>query len=118
MSDTTIYTCGWLFWLQLLIDVFTQYNTTNAELASPSTGNWALVDVAHNDTRNSSQRLREKSIKIRQALAASVRESSDSSQDRVRVLEQQLQAAERREQDTQRHCEQLLQEKDRELINN
>ncbi len=84
----------------------------------PSAEKWALVDVAHNDTRGSNQQLSDKRIKIRQATAraSSVSETSDhSSQDQVRALEQQLRAAEQREQDTQRCCEQLLQEKDREM---
>ncbi len=76
------------------------------------------MDVAHNDTRGSAQRLGEKRIKIKQATAraSSVSKTNDhSSQDRVRALEQQLRAAEQGEQDAQRRCEQLLQEKDREL---
>ena len=36
-------------------------------MTGPSTEKWALVDVAHNNTRGSSQRLREKREKIRQA---------------------------------------------------
>ena len=86
--------------------------------AEPTAGKWAIVDVAHNNTRGSSQRLREKRIEIGQktARASSVSVTSDhSSQDQVRALEQQLRAAEQREQDTQRCCEQLLQNKDREL---
>ena len=88
----------------------------SASVAGPSAGKWALVDVAHNDTRGSAQRLREK--RIRQAIVrtSSVNETSDhSSQDRVRALEQQLRAAEQREHDTQRHHQLQLQEKDREL---
>ncbi len=57
------------------------------------------MDVAHNNTRGSAQRLSEKMIKIRQATApraSSVSETSDySSQDRVRALEQQLQEKDR-----------------------
>ena len=60
------------------------------------TEKWALVDVAHNNTRGSSQRLREKREKIRQATH---RPSSES--DRVRALEQQLRAAEQRAQDAE-----------------
>ena len=84
----------------------------SASVVGPSAGKWALVDVAHNDTRDSAQRLSEK--KIRQA--SSVSETSDhSSQDRVRALEQQLRAAEQKLHDTRRHHQLQLQEKDREL---
>ena len=65
-------------------------------MTGPPTEKWALVDVAHNNTRGSSQRLREKREKIRQATH---RPSSES--DRVRALEQQLRAAEQRAQDTE-----------------
>ncbi len=85
-------------------------------VAGPSAGKWALVDVAHNDTRGSALRLREKKIRQATARASPVSETSDhSSQDRVRALEQQLRAAEQREHDTQRHHQLQLQEKDREL---
>ena len=74
-------------------------------MTGPPTEKWALVDVAHNNTRGSSQRLREKREKIRQATHPPSSES-----DRVRALEQQLRAAEQRAQDaeqreqvTQRH---------------
>ena len=88
----------------------------SASVAGPSAGKWALVDVAHNDTRGSAQRLSEKTIRQATARASSVSETSDhSSQDRVRALEQQLRAAEQREHDTQRHHQLQLQEKDREL---
>ena len=88
----------------------------SASVAGPSAGKWALVDVAHNDTRGSAQRLSEKRIRQATARASSVSETSDhSSQDRVRALEQQLRAAEQREHDTQRHHQLQLQEKDREL---
>ena len=74
------------------------------------------MDVAHNDTRGSAQRLSEKRIRQATARASSVSETSDhSSQDRVRALEQQLRAAEQREHDTQRHHQLQLQEKDREI---
>ena len=87
----------------------------SASVAGPSAGKWALVDVAHNDTRGSAQRLSEKKIRQATARASSVSETSDhSSQDRVRALEQQLRA-EQREHDTQRHHQLQLQEKDREL---
>ena len=36
-------------------------------VAGPPTEEWTVVDVAHNNTRGSSQRLREKREKIRQA---------------------------------------------------
>ena len=65
-------------------------------MTGPPTEKWALVDVAHNDTRSSSQRLREKREKIRQVTH---RPSSES--DRVRALEQQLRAAEQRAQDAE-----------------
>ena len=65
-------------------------------MTGPPTEKWALVDVAHNNTRGSSQRLREKREKIRQATH---RPSSES--DRVRALEQQLRAAEQRAQDAE-----------------
>ena len=88
----------------------------SASVAGPSAGKWALVDVAHNDTRGSAQRLSEKRIRQAIACASFVSETSDrSSQDRVRALEQQLRAAEQREHDTQRHHHLQLQEKDREL---
>ncbi|XP_064393174.1 uncharacterized protein LOC135340746 [Halichondria panicea] len=88
----------------------------SASVAGPSAGKWALVDVAHNDTRGSAQRLREKRITQATARASSVSETSDhSSQNRVRALEQQIRAAEQREHDTQRHHQLQLQEKDREL---
>ncbi|XP_064393790.1 uncharacterized protein LOC135341208 [Halichondria panicea] len=88
----------------------------SASVAGPSAGKWALVDVAHNDTRGSAQRLSEKRIRQATARASSVSETSDhSSQDQVRALEQQLQAAEQREHDTQRHHQLQLQEKDREF---
>ncbi len=88
----------------------------SASVAGPSAGKWALVDVAHNDTRGSAQRLSEKRIRQATARASSVSETSDhSSQDRVRALEQQLRAAEQREHDTQRRHQLQLEEKDREL---
>ena len=65
-------------------------------MTGPPTEKWALVDVAHNNTRGSSQRLREKREKIRQATH---RPSSES--DRVRALEHQLRAAEQRAQDAE-----------------
>ena len=65
-------------------------------MTGPPTEKWALVDVAHNNTRGSSQRLREKRVKIRQATH---RTSSES--DRVRALEQPLRAAEQRAQDAE-----------------
>ena len=65
-------------------------------VTGPPTEKWALVDVDHNNTRGSSQRLREKREKIRQATH---RPSSES--DRVRALEQQLRAAEQRAQDAE-----------------
>ncbi|XP_064393447.1 uncharacterized protein LOC135340946 isoform X2 [Halichondria panicea] len=88
----------------------------SASVAGPSAGKWALVDVAHNDTRGSAQRLSEKRIRQATARASSVSETSNySSQDRVRALEQQLRAAEQREHDTQRRHRLQLHEKDREL---
>ncbi len=94
----------------------TELTGPSASVAGPSAGKWALVDVAHNDTRGSAQRLSEKRIRQATARASSVSETSDhSSQDRVRALEQQLRAAEQREHDTQRHHQLQLQEKDREL---
>ena len=65
-------------------------------MTGPPTEKWALVDVAHNNTRGSSQRLREKREKIRQATHPPSSES-----DRVRALEQQLRAAEQRAQDAE-----------------
>ena len=65
-------------------------------MTGPPTEKWSLVDVAHNNTRGSSQRLREKREKIRQATH---RPSSES--DQVRALEQQLRAAEQRAQDAE-----------------
>ncbi len=88
----------------------------SASVAGPSAGKWVLVDVAHNDTRGSAQRLSEKRIRQATARASSVSETSDhSSQDRVRALEQQLRAAQQREHDTQHHYQLQLQEKDREM---
>ena len=60
-------------------------------MTGPPTEKWALVDVAHNNTRGSSHRLTEKREKIRQATH---RSSSES--DRVRALEQQLAESEHR----------------------
>ncbi len=80
----------------------TELTGPSASDAGPSAGKWALVDVAHNDTRGSAQRLREKRIIQATARASSFSETSDhSSQDRVRALEQQLRAAEQRCSDTQ-----------------
>ncbi len=94
----------------------TELTGPSASVAGPSAGKWALVDVAHNDTRGSAQRLSEKRIRQATARASSVSETSDhSSQDRVRALEQQLRAAEQREHDTQRRHQLQLEEKDREL---
>ena len=61
------------------------------------------MDVAHNNTRGSSQQLREKREKIRQATH---RPSSES--DRVRALEQQLRAAEQRAQQREQVTQRLL----------
>ena len=100
-------------WLPVYIIIFLP---TATELTGPSARMWALVDVAHNDTRGSAQRLSEKRIRQATARASSVSETSDhSSQDRIRVLEQQLRAAEQREHDTQRHHRVQLEEKDQEL---
>ena len=81
--------------------------SVNGSLAAEE---WTLVDVARNDTRGSSQRLKEKKEKIRQATCPS------SVSDRVMTLEQQLQAAEQRAQDAeqkaqiaQRRCEEAEQ---------
>ena len=102
--------------LHLFLNAPTELTGPSASVAGPSAGKWALVDVAHNDTRGSAQRLSEKRIRQATARASSVSETSDhSSQDRVRALEQQLQAAEQREHDTQRHHQLQLQEKDHEL---
>ena len=88
----------------------------SASVAGPLAEKWSLLDVAHNDTRGSAQRLSEKRIRQATACASSVSETSNhSSQDPVRALEQQLRAAEQREHDTQRHHQLQLQEKDREL---
>ena len=77
----------------------------SASVAGRSAGKWALVDLAHNDTRGTAQRLSEKRIRQATARASSVSETSNhSSQDRVRALEQQLRATQL-----------LLQVKDREL---
>ncbi len=94
----------------------TELTGPSASVAGPSAGKWALVDVAHNDTRGSAQRLSEKRIRQATARASSVSETSDhSSQDWVRALEQQLRAAEQRCSDTQRRHQLELQEKDRQL---
>ena len=73
-------------------------------MTGPPTEKWALVDVAHNNTRGSSQRLRQKKEKIKKFILCSSLES-----DQVRALEQ-LQAVEQRahdddqtEQDTRQH---------------
>ena len=60
-------------------------------MTGPPTEKWAIVDVAHNNTGGSSQRLREKWEKIRQATYP-----SSSKSERGRALEQQLRAAEQR----------------------
>ena len=69
------------------------------------TKKWSLVDVAHNNTRGSSQRLKEKRGKIRQAMLRllpeskqSPRDALHSTQDQVRGLEQQLQGVQQRAQ--------------------
>ena len=67
---------------------------------------WSIVDVALNNTRGSSQRLREKREKIRQATSGSSSASNrsprkQSSHDQVKGLEQQLRAAERRARDAE-----------------
>ena len=94
----------------------TELTRPSVSVAEPSAGKWALVDVAHNDTRGSAQRLSEKRIRQATARALLVSETRyQSSQDRVRALEQQLRAAEQREHDTQRYHQIQLQEKDREL---
>ena len=54
-------------------------------MTGPPTEKWALVDVAHNNTRGSSQRLREKREKIRQATRCPSSES-----DQAKALEQRL----------------------------
>ena len=60
----------------------------SVSVAGRSAGKWALVDVAHNNTRGSAQRLSEKRIRQATAHASSVSETSDhSSQDQVRTLE-------------------------------
>ena len=87
------------------------------------------MDVAHNNTRGSSQRLREKREKIRQAshrLSSErdipLRDALHSSQDQVRALKQHLRAAEQRALDaeqrervTQHHCEEAEQRAAEEL---
>ncbi len=71
------------------------------------------MDLGHNDTRGSAQRLSEKRIRQATARASLVSETSDhSSQDRVRALEQQFRAEKH---NTQRQHQLQLQEKDREL---
>ncbi len=85
----------------------------SASCAGPSAGKWALIDVAHNDTRSSAQRLSEKMIKIRQvtARASSVSETSDhSSQEGSGTT-----ATSSRAGHSTSLWEQLLQEKYREL---
>ena len=94
----------------------TELTGPSASVAEPSIGKWDLVNVAHNDTRGSTQQLSEKRIRQATACASLVSETSyHSSQDQVRALEQQLRAAEQREHDTQRHHQLQLQQKDREL---
>ncbi len=67
----------------------TELIRSSASVAGPSAGKWTLVDVAHNDTRGTTQRLSEKRIRQATARASSVSETSNhSSQDRVRALEQ------------------------------
>ena len=102
--------------LHLFLNPPTELTGPSASVAGPSAGKWALVDVAHNDTRGSAQRLSEKRTRQATAPTSSVSVTSDySSQDRVRALELQLRAAQQREHDTQRHHQLQLQEKDREL---
>ena len=79
---------------------------------------WTLVNVAHNNTRGSSQRLREKREKIRQATHRrtpvsdhTLRDSPQFSQDRVRVLEHRLQAAEQRAQDAEQRAAEAMSQK-------
>ena len=65
--------------------------------------------MAHNNTRGSSQRLREKREKIRQAMHGSSSESVQAFRDSqvIQELAQQIQAAEQREQVTWRRCEEV-----------
>ena len=91
-------------------------------MTGPPTEKWALVDVAHNNTRGSSHRLREKREQIRQATH---RSSSES--DRVRALEQHLvesedrlrealqtsQETEQRAVDAERRVQELITENNR-----
>ena len=80
-------------WEQITInrlEVFCSSPERSLSVSGPPTEKWALVDVAHNNTRGSSERLREKREKVRQAES-----------DRVRALEQQLRVAEQRAQDAE-----------------
>ena len=57
---------------------------------------WNLVDVAHNNTRGSNQRLREKKERITQRSEHFLRDALCSSQQQVKELKEQLQAAEQK----------------------
>ena len=104
---------------RILLHLFLKSLPIHAELTGPSAsvaetsaGKWDLMNVAHNDTRGSAQRLSEKKIRRATAHASSVSETS-----RVRALdlEQQLRPAEQREHDTEHRHQLQLQEKDHEL---
>ncbi|XP_064393177.1 uncharacterized protein LOC135340747 isoform X2 [Halichondria panicea] len=90
----------------------------SASVAGPSAGKWALVDVAHNDTRGSAQRLSEKKehrfrLQLQEKdreLATQAKELTEANR-RHGDAEERAQLAEQREQATQL----LLQVKDREL---
>ena len=60
----------------------------------PPTGKWDLVDVAHNNTRSSSQRLKEKKERTTHRSERSLTDALHSAQEQVKVLKEQLQAAE------------------------
>ena len=85
-------------------------------MTGPPTEKWALVDVAHNNTRGSSQRLREKREKIRQAThcpssesdQVKARERLAESENRLSEALQTSQETEQRALDAERRNQELV----------
>ena len=87
----------------------------SASVAGPSAEKWALVDVAHNDTRGSAQRLSEKrEYHLRLQLQEKDRELATQARELV-TNNRELSEANRHYQDANQATQLILQEKDREL---
>ena len=95
IPTTLHFQCFWILFIDLRFVCSSPERSLS--VTGPPTEKWALMDVAHNNTRGSSQRLREKRERISQAT-----HHPSSESDRVRAREQQLRAAEQRAQ----HAEQ------------